>query len=751
MKTRECSATPDSAEESLADRSKAAFRSPCSWAERHPLIVIGGLLLLCLAPFLNKAIHIDDPLFVWAAEWIQKHPLDFYGFNVNWYGLDLPMHIINQNPPGVAYVLALVGSLVGWREIILHAAFVPVAFATAAGIYHLARIWCERPLLATLVAIVTPVFLVSSTTLMCDLLMLAFWVWAVVVWERALKPGGDWRFLAAGGLAGLAVLTKYSALTLLPVLFLLGVMRKRRLGWWLPALLVPAAMFAAFRFITQELYHHDLFSLAAAYAARQHALFKGGWIAKLTTGFVFAGGCLLPLLFFAPLVWSRKQTLCGGVAALGLCLGLVSSLQELQPVGLASDDSVGWGLLAQEAILMIGGLHLLVLTAVELRKRRGTVDLVLALWIFTVFLFSTVLNWTVSARSLLPVVPAAAILLVRRLSGRNATGNARGRWLWPLVPSLAAGLCVTMADVKHANSARTAARQIAARYQSPSHTLWFQGHWGFQYYMEKLGARPVDFQRTTLQPGDILVMPWNNSNTTLPKPGEVELLEELRFEACPWLSTMKVSTGAGFYAADYGPLPFAVGPALRENYSIFKVLRPLQFRSSLAMYRQSGESLPQVLAQPPSQADAEAALEANPNDAKAHAQLALLLTRQGKIVEAIGHYREALRITPDDPAVLNNLAWLLTAARSPELRDGKEAVRLATRAVELTHRREPMLLGTLAAAHAEAGEFAQAVEAAKAACDLAAAAGQEEMVAMNEKLLELYRAGKTVQQMTNPP
>ena len=93
--------------------------------------------------------------------------------------------------------------------------------------------WCERPLLATVVAIFTPAFLVSSSTLMCDVLMLTFWIWALVFWERALGNGQcRWQFIGAGVLAGLAVLTKYSAVTLLPLLPLMSLLRTRKLGWW---------------------------------------------------------------------------------------------------------------------------------------------------------------------------------------------------------------------------------------------------------------------------------------------------------------------------------------------------------------------------------------------------------------------------------------------------------------------------------------------------------------------------------------
>jgi len=168
------------------DTGSQTVQAAKSWAAKHPLTVIGIVLLFCLGPFIDKAIHIDDPLFIWSAEWILKHPVDFYGFNVNWYGGTSLMAAINCNPPATAYFLASVASVFGWREIVLHCAFIPVAFAAAAGIYQLAKIWCGRPLLATLVASITPVFLVSSTTLMSDVLMLALWVWAMVLWEHGL-------------------------------------------------------------------------------------------------------------------------------------------------------------------------------------------------------------------------------------------------------------------------------------------------------------------------------------------------------------------------------------------------------------------------------------------------------------------------------------------------------------------------------------------------------------------------------------
>jgi tetratricopeptide (TPR) repeat protein len=91
---------------------------------------------------------------------------------------------------------------------------------------------------------------------------------------------------------------------------------------------------------------------------------------------------------------------------------------------------------------------------------------------------------------------------------------------------------------------------------------------------------------------------------------------------------------------------------------------------------------------------------------------------------------------------LNNLAWILAATSNENIRNGAEAVKLAEHACDLTQRREPILLGTLAAAYAAAGRFQKAIEAAEQARDKAIAAGQNEVAERNRQLLELYRAGK---------
>jgi tetratricopeptide (TPR) repeat protein len=138
----------------------------------------------------------------------------------------------------------------------------------------------------------------------------------------------------------------------------------------------------------------------------------------------------------------------------------------------------------------------------------------------------------------------------------------------------------------------------------------------------------------------------------------------------------------------------------------------------------------------------ERAVSLKPNDPAARARLAALLTSMGRTEAAIGHYREAIKLDPDMPALLNNLAWTLATDPEARFRDGTEAVRLAERAVKLSEPRAPMLLGTLAAAYAEAGRFGEAIRTAQEAIRLARSAGDENTAKRNEQLLEHYRAGK---------
>jgi Tfp pilus assembly protein PilF len=133
-------------------------------------------------------------------------------------------------------------------------------------------------------------------------------------------------------------------------------------------------------------------------------------------------------------------------------------------------------------------------------------------------------------------------------------------------------------------------------------------------------------------------------------------------------------------------------------------------------------------------------LNLQPGNALAHHQLALALGATGRTKEAIEQYTEVLRLDPESDGALNNLAWIRAAHPQAEFRDGAEAVRLAERACRVDGYQEAIVMGTLAAAYAEAGRFDEAVAMATRARDRARELGRAAVAEKNEDLIRLFTA-----------
>lgn len=114
----------------------------------------------------------------------------------------------------------------------------------------------------------------------------------------------------------------------------------------------------------------------------------------------------------------------------------------------------------------------------------------------------------------------------------------------------------------------------------------------------------------------------------------------------------------------------------------------------------------------------------------------------GKQAEAIADFNKALTLSPDESDMLNNLAWALATSPDAELRDGKRAIELAKKACELTDYKQAHILSTLAAAHAETGDFEQAIKYSTQAVELGKKEEDPEVQEALQKELDSYKAKK---------
>jgi hypothetical protein len=538
-----------------------------------PRVAIPVLALLTaalLVPFTGKAFHMDDPLFLKAAHQIIAHPFDPYGFTVNWYQSEMPMSAVMKNPPLASYYIAAVASIFGWSEAVLHLAFMPFAIAVIVGTYALARRYATPPVLAALAVLTSPLFLVTSTNIMCDTLMSALFIWAVVLWIDGITHNSSLKLGAAGCLATLAVLTKYFALSALPLMLIYSLLHRRRFTISILALALPVVVLIGYHYWTAALYGHGLLSDAAEYANLMRWQEGATPWGKIIVGLGFVGP-ILPCTFLLGPRLFRHYQLAGGVilaiaASLLIIWGVVPT--GAQPVS----DEYRTLLTFESALLIVTGLIILATVLTAWRPGADPELILLILWVIGTFAFGSIINWTVNVRSLMPLGPPAAILLVRRLT-------AHGK---PIIQLTAASLiaaallslAVCWGDYRLAGAGREAAARILSLPRSEGTMIWFQGHWGFQHYMEEGGAKAFDVRASRVGAGDLIVIPNNNDNIVGINPQISTYMGRLEFAASSWVTTTNSPLGAGFYAHIFGPLPFVFGPVPPECYDVVKVHYP---------------------------------------------------------------------------------------------------------------------------------------------------------------------------------
>jgi Flp pilus assembly protein TadD len=133
----------------------------------------------------------------------------------------------------------------------------------------------------------------------------------------------------------------------------------------------------------------------------------------------------------------------------------------------------------------------------------------------------------------------------------------------------------------------------------------------------------------------------------------------------------------------------------------------------------------------------ERALAIRPDDVEAHRSLGQIYAMRHDDARALPHLMRAADAM-DDPALVTRIAAMLAGSGDPMVRDPRRALGFAERAVALTGRRDPVALDILAATLAGLGRFAEAAAAAGEAVPLAAAQGNQPLVAELQQRARTY-------------
>jgi serine/threonine protein kinase/WD40 repeat protein/tetratricopeptide (TPR) repeat protein len=146
------------------------------------------------------------------------------------------------------------------------------------------------------------------------------------------------------------------------------------------------------------------------------------------------------------------------------------------------------------------------------------------------------------------------------------------------------------------------------------------------------------------------------------------------------------------------------------------------------------------------QADFDNHIDRAPDKSEGYHGRAMMFVLQQRYEAALSDLDAAIQWNPTYYHAIEWRAWIRATCPDEKFRDGKKAIADATLAQTIAGPNDADGLDTLAAAHAESGDFAQAIKCQEKAVALAAAHQRAEW----ESRLKVYREGKPYREMPKP-
>jgi hypothetical protein len=527
---------------------------------------VGAFSVLAHLPFLAEPFHIDEPFFLAPVARILKDPRHPLAFTLNWLGRAQNGPDIFNHSIVTSYILAGAWALTRGSEFGMRLACLPFDVVAACALYWLAGRYLKRPLWPVLIVLACPAWFLGMPMLMAEKWVMCAVLLSACALLKSLDGGEPALYWLSAVLLSLAVTLKSTAACLLlplaAVQWSRGVPRGRLAAYVLACLALPAL--DAFWLEPWRL--RDTLEMTRNV---DQSLFAH--LQRLRALLVFPAACV-PLVAAWPFLRAalsparRRWTLLGSLLAATV---LFCPLFDQPGRPVAFLDRV-LGLFFAVATLVA----LAELTSPRSRSLPGW-----PLWLSWIIggLAASWANYFVSARSILLLLPALLLAFAERLERDMAPRALKRFHIAGFGAVFALSLLLARVDADFAGAQRTVARTVKADAIDRGRKVWFTGHWGFQYYMEKAGATALDAGAggwAEVKPGDLVVVPENNVMQLLPSPPlRVDVVRELSMSDPIPLRLIDVGDRqAGFYASPFGFLPYAVSRAPLDVFTFVQVL-----------------------------------------------------------------------------------------------------------------------------------------------------------------------------------
>lgn len=305
-----------------------------------------------------------------------------------------------------------------------------------------------------------------------------------------------------------------------------------------------------------------------------------GFVTKnVIEGLSYVGASFVTVFLMAPLLHRNidwVKILIGFQCVVVLSYGLEGRISDSCP---REVPMIALKYRLQLVLAVCAGAYIIGLAIMDFYRSRDAQSLLLFLLVMGIFVFSAFLNWTANVRSLLPMLPAIAIIVVRQFERVHRDLRTLRLAAYPLALGALISMAVSWGDHVYANLGRDFVQRYARDPRFELEKTWFIGHWGFQYYMEREGARAMDWDflfdiESDIehpQVGDTIIW-WRAAYKMLPKAYPVDHAEKIEMPSSSWIATMNHDARVGFYDSYTGPIPYYFGKTSPEEFWIIEVL-----------------------------------------------------------------------------------------------------------------------------------------------------------------------------------
>lgn len=543
------------------------------------LFVVG-----CAVPFLSQPFHMDDNFYMDIARSARAHLLYPYDAPIDFSGVHYQEGGSHSHPPLQVYLLAALQHFAGegeGSEWIYHSVALIFPLLGVLSLYFISARFVERPLWPSLVMAVCPLLLVMEHTLMLDVPTLAYWLAAIAcfLWAADLNRKG--LYAASSLFQFAAMFTSYQSVALTPLLGFYHIRKQGKASGWI-SLLLPITAMGAWLGMSSRHYGRFILWDTLGYIQSRNAETLRVLSTKALALFEYQGWLIVFPLFIL-------YVLARGMRGRLFAIVLLASIYIAQA-------KVPDYRLVDKAIFVLGlttGIFITVrmLTLCSHAFRRGTSEVLglgrveaqfISLWYGGVAVYCLILFTEGSARYILPLVPPVLIFFFRGLEvaevseyrvDRHPLLNSAMVASGSLVLSLAWGLFLAQADFEFARVYPRAAAAFSRI--SSGLDAYATGEWGFRYYFDRIGAKPLPADESSVHGGSLIVKPTLALPYDLPADLDsmtsTRPIARLSFDLKTPFRTMDLQTPAGFYSTGWGLIPFSLSEKSLETLEIRQV------------------------------------------------------------------------------------------------------------------------------------------------------------------------------------